>query len=141
MQDTWCLACSEKSWTPKQVIRAYGKRFTIEETFRDIKDYRFGMGMREIHTKSCDRRDAMFFVSALAIAFLTLLGAAGEKADLERTIKPNTVKTRTYSLFNQGSTYYSLLPGMKRQWASALIANFIELLRTQQVTQNVLGII
>lgn len=41
-------------------------------------------------------------LSALACALLTLLGAAGESLGMERDLKANTAKKRTYSLFRQG---------------------------------------
>ncbi|MEI6858437.1 MAG: hypothetical protein V5788_01370 [Shewanella sp.] len=84
----------------------------IETTFRDIKDYRFGMGMSATYTRSPVRRDRLFL---LAIGLLTLLGKAGKDADLEKTIKANTSKTRSYSLFRQGCIYYELLPTMREE--------------------------
>jgi hypothetical protein len=38
----------------------------------------------------------------LACVLLTLRGAAGERLGMERSLKANTVKRRTYSLFSQG---------------------------------------
>lgn len=51
----------------------------------------------------------------------TLLGKAGDSAGLERTIKVNTIKTRTYSFFRQGVIYYQLLPRMKESYARLLM--------------------
>ena len=56
----------------------YGKRWGIEAGFRDIKDLRFGMGLSSMHVSRPDRRDRLLLISALAIAMLSLLGAAGE---------------------------------------------------------------
>ena len=47
--------------------------------FRDIKDMRFGMGLSSMHVSRPDRRDRLLLISALAIAVLSLLGAAGER--------------------------------------------------------------
>ena len=94
-----------------------------------------------MHTRSTDRRDRLFLVSALAIALLTLLGAAGDAVGLERTIKANTSKSRTYSFFRQGCIYYNLLPGMREEWATPLMAKFYELLHEHSVFRNVFGII
>ena len=46
----------------------------IESRFRDIKDYKFGMGMADTHISSTKRRDRLFLFGALAIVLLTLLG-------------------------------------------------------------------
>jgi len=66
---------------------------------------------------------------------------AGEAVGLERTIKANTEKRRTYSLFTQGTIYYGLLPGMKEREAEAMIGKFHELLLQQRVFKKVLGIL
>jgi hypothetical protein len=38
------LATSSSELTGAEVVKLYGKRFTIEETFRETKDQRFGLG-------------------------------------------------------------------------------------------------
>jgi len=141
MKDAWCLAVSDPEAKGAEIINLYAKRWGIETSFRDIKDYKFGMGMAHMHTRSTDRRDRLFLVSALAIALLTLLGAAGDAVGLERTIKANTSKSRTYSFFRQGCIYYNLLPGMREEWATPLMAKFYELLHEHSVFRNVFGII
>ncbi len=139
MKEAWCLVSSREDLSGQEMVEWYGRRWGIESHFRDAKNYRFGMGMGEIHTKSCERRDRLFLVSALAIALLTLLGMAGEAVGLERTIKANTEKRRTYSLFTQGTIYYGLLPGMREKEAEAMIRKFHELLSGQRVFKKILG--
>ena len=139
MKMAWCLVSSREDLKGQEIVEWYGRRWGIESHFRDAKNYRFGMGMGEIHTRSCERRDRLFLVSALAIALLTLLGQAGEAVGLERTIKANTEKRRTYSLFTQGTIYYGLLPGMKEREAEAMIGKFRELLSEQRIFRKILG--
>ena len=141
MKEPWCLAVSDPEAKGAEVVKLYGRRWGVECNFRDIKDYKFGMGMAHMHTRSVERRDRLFLVSALAVALLTLLGAAGDAVGLERTIKANTSKSRTYSFFRQGCIYYSLLPGMREQWAIPLMDKFYELLHEQPVFRQVFGII
>lgn len=141
MKDAWCLATSRVDLKADEIIELYGKRWGIETVFRDIKDYRFGMGMKKVRTESTDRRDRLFLISALAIALLTLLGAAGEAVGLERTIKANTVKTRSYSLWRQGCIYYALLPGMKSDRATLLINKFHDLMSQHRIFKKVFGIL
>ena len=45
MKEAWCLATNRTDLGAAGVVRLYAKRFTIEETFRDIKDNHFGMGL------------------------------------------------------------------------------------------------
>lgn len=141
MKDAWCLASSEEKMSPQELMAFYGKRWGIETSFRDIKDYRFGMGMGKMRTKSAAKRDRLFLVSALAIALLTMLGAAGDEAGLEKTIKVNTSKKRSYSFFSQGCIYYKLLPGVMKEWKQTLLMKFHEVLSRQLVFQHTLGIL
>lgn len=121
------------------MIKHYAKRWTIEPSFRDTKDLRFGMGLSWTHVKRPDRRDKMLFVAALAIVLLTLLGAAGESLGMERLLKANTVKTRTYSLFRQGVLYYRKIPTMKEPQLIALMTRFNEVLMQHASLRAFLG--
>ncbi len=142
MNEAWCLVSSREDLSSEALVGWYGKRWGIESSFKDIKDYKCGMGMKKIHTRSTDRRDRLFLISALAIALLTLLGAAGDALGLERYNKANTEKKkRTYSCFRQGCIYYALLPGMKTERLRVLIRKFSELLAEQAIFRQVLGII
>jgi hypothetical protein len=102
MKETWCLATSRADDTAAEIVAVYGRRFTIEESFRDEKDLRFGLGLAATHISDCGRRDRLLLLSAIAHALLTLLGAAAEAIGYDRLMKANTVKTRTHSLFRQG---------------------------------------
>ncbi|WP_373043974.1 hypothetical protein [Vulgatibacter sp.] len=44
MKDAWCQATSRSDLPASAIVKVYGKRFTIQENFRDTKDLRFGMG-------------------------------------------------------------------------------------------------
>jgi len=112
MKEPWCLATSLEEASGAEVVKLYAGRFTIEESFRDVKDSRFGMGLSSFSIAEPDRRDRLLLLSALACALLTLLGAAGESLGMERYLKANTSKRRTYSLFRQGCMYYKALPNM-----------------------------
>ncbi len=112
MNEPWLLVCSRSDWTGTEVKKRYGRRFTCEETFRDIKDLRFGMGMSWGKVTKLDRRDRMMLLATLAHALLTELGAAGEDAGLDRLLKSNTSRRRPLSQFRQGCRWYELIPSM-----------------------------
>lgn len=141
MKEAWHLASSHGDKTGAETVKLYGKRFTIEESFRDQKNLRFGMGLSETRIGSPERRDRMLLVSAIAISLLTLLGAAGEALGIDKWLKTNTVKTRTLSLLNQGLFHYAALPNMKLERAEALMAKFGEMLREQRVFRETFGLI
>jgi hypothetical protein len=83
----------------------------------------------------------MLLVSAIAIALLTILGAAGEATGLDRTIKTNTVKTRPLSLLNQGLFHDAAVPRMRADRAEALMAKFGEMIREQAIFREIFGLI
>ena len=124
MDEPWCLVASEATIPTRVLIRYYGKRWGIEAGFRDIKDMRFGMGLSSIHVSRPDRRDRLLLISALAIAVLSLLGAAGERIGYDRWLKANTVKRRTHSLFRQGLMLYHHLPNWPEDRVRPLMATF-----------------
>ena len=135
----WCLATSHEQLSAAQVIRLYGRRFTIEEGFRDAKDLRFGMGLSSSHIADPERRDRVLLLSAIACALLTLLGAAGESLGMERSLKANTVKRRTYSLFRQGCMYYQAIPNMLEHRLLPLLERFAQLVSEIPIFQEIFG--
>ncbi|OIN12751.1 IS4 family transposase [Oceanisphaera psychrotolerans] len=141
MKEAWFLASNRRNLSAADALKLYGKRWGIESSFRDIKDYKFGMGMADTHVSSTKRRDRLFLFSALAIVLLTLLGKAGDAAGLEKTIKANTSKTRTYSFFRQGGIYYQMLPKMKEENAIKLLEKFSYYLSQHKLYKRIFGII
>jgi len=139
MKEPWILATNLPNETARQVVKLYGRRFTIEETFRDEKDLRFGMGLRATHIRSAARRDRLLMVLAIAIAFLTLLGAASERAGMDAWLRVNTVKTRTHSLFRQGSYWYRCLPTMRPDWFTLLMDALALVIEEHQEMTHILG--
>ena len=141
MDEPWCLVASEETVPTRVLIRYYGKRWGIEAGFRDIKDMRFGMGLSSIHVSRPDRRDSLLLISALAIAVLSLLGAAGERIGYDRWLKANTVKRRTHSLFRQGLMLYHHLPNWPEDRIRPLMEAFGNMLMEQRVYREVFGVI
>jgi len=141
MKDAWHLATSHGDRTGAEIVELYGKRFTIEETFRDQKNLRFGMGFSDTRIADPDRRDRMLLISAIAISLLTLLGAAGEAIGHDKWLKANTVKKRTVSLLRQGLMHYGALPNMKPDMIEPLMAKFGEMLREQRTFRDIFGLI
>jgi hypothetical protein len=141
MKDAWCLAVGDENAKGAEVVKLYGKRFTIEENFRDSKNLRFGMGLSATRVNSPERRDRLLLLSALAVVLLTLLGAAGEQIGMDRMLKANTVKHRTHSLMFQGSYYYAAIPMMPEKELVMLMTAFSGLVREQLVFRDVFGLI
>jgi hypothetical protein len=141
MKEAWCLATSRADLTAQEVVKLYGKRFTIEETFRDEKDLHFGLGLSATHIKKAERRDRLLFLVAIAHALLTLLGAASEATGLDRTLKANTSKKRTHSLFRQGLYWYQAMPTMRDDWFEQLLTAFDRIVADHRVFREIFAII
>lgn len=129
MKDAWYLATSLRESSKTEIVKLYGRRFTIEETFRDTKDLHFGMGLSATHVRDAARRDRLLLLVAMAHTLLTLLGAASEASGLDRYLKVNTVKRRTHSLFRQGVYWYECIPDMREEWLRRLMNAYDEIVR------------
>ena len=141
MKEPWCLSSSRSDLKPSAIVNLYGRRFTIEERFRDIKDWRFGMGVSAVRMANPHRRDRLLFIVALAQTLLQVLGAAGESLGMDRLLKVNTVKTRVHSLYHQGQTYLQLLPKMPQAEADALLLHFRRLLHEHATVQKLFALL
>lgn len=141
MKEPWCLATNRSDLKAAEIVKLYGKRFTIEETFRDTKDIHFGMGLKATHIGDSSRRDRLLLLGAIAHALLTLLGDAGERAGMDRMLKVNTSKTRQHSLYNQGSFWYDALPNMPVERLATLLAAYDATIREHEFFREIFGII
>src|SRR4051795_1202867 len=127
MKEPWCLVTGNGDATAPRIIALYSKRWRVEPSFRDTKDLRFGLSTVRIGDPQ--RRDRLLLLNAFAVVLLTLLGAAGESLGMDRHLKSNTVKTRSHSLFRQGSMLYDLIPNMPEHRLKPLVDRFAELLQ------------
>lgn len=141
MKEPWCLVTNQSTLKATEIIKGYGKRWSIEPAFRDSKDPHFGMGMSQLRIGSTKRRDRLLLISAIATALLTLLGAAGESLGYDRLLKSNTVKHRVHSLFRQGQMLYELVPNMPSERLLPLMERFGELVNEQRTFTEVFGTI
>lgn len=141
MKEPWCLAASDGEAATAEIVNHYAKRWSIEPSFRDTKDLRFGMGLSATRISEPTRRDRLLLVSAFAIVLLTLLGAAGESLGMDRLLKSNTSKTRTHSLFRQGCMLYELIPTMPEHRFRPLMARYAEFLMEEKTFTGVFGVV
>lgn len=133
MKNDWCIASSRKEISSSEIIKYYSKRWSIECSFRDLKDDRFGFGLENVRTRACDRRDRLLLLGAMAVALLTLLGAAGEAIGYDRYLYSSTAKKRQLSLIRQGLHWYSAIPNMKEERLIPLINSFVKIIQEQVI--------
>jgi hypothetical protein len=140
MKEAWCLAVGGGTFTGATAVQGYARRFTIEESFRDTKDPRYGLGVSATHVHDVKRRDRLLLICAMAMTLLTVLGAAGESLGMDRMLKANTVKTRTHSLFREGCQYYAAIPAMQQAPLTPLVQRFVEYLLAQPLFVQAFGL-
>lgn len=141
MKEPWCLATSLTTVDAKAMIAMYSRRWGIECSFRDAKDWHFGMGMSATRISTPARRDRLWLIAALAIVLLTVLGAAGEAIGHDRHLRTSTAKRRVHSLFRQGVMYYQLIPTMPDTRLRPLMQKFDELIQSHQLLKAGFGLI
>lgn len=72
--DPWLLAVSPTlDLTPAQVAAIYARRMQIEQSFRDLKSHRYGVGFEDSLTRTGDRLATLLLILALAsfVAWIT----------------------------------------------------------------------
>jgi hypothetical protein len=141
MKEPWCLVTGNGDATAPQIIALYSKRWRVEPSFRDTKNLRFGLGLSTVRIGDPQRRDRLLLLNAFAVVLLTLLGAAGESLGMDRHLKSNTVKTRSHSLFRQGSMLYDLIPNMPENRLKPLVERYAELLHQSRVVSETFAIV
>jgi hypothetical protein len=141
MKEPWRLAASDGTLAAPAIIKLYSKRWTIEPSFRDSKDLRFGMGMSALRINDPQRRDRLLLLNAFAILLLTIWGAAGESLGMDRQLRTSTVKRRVHSLFRQGCLLYDLIPNMPEARLRPLIERYGEFLRQNAAFSEAFGFV
>jgi hypothetical protein len=139
MKEPWLLVCDAVLDDTREIIALYDRRFSIEETFRDQQDPRFGLGLDQVRIGTPEKRDRLLLLAAMAQALLTLLGAAGEACGLDKGLSKTGVKRRVYSLFRQGTTWFVLLPTMRPDRRERLMTAFEDLIRQHHALSELLG--
>jgi len=96
-REPWLLATSlklDERIAPRRIINAYRTRMQIEESFRDLKSVRFGLGFEASRAFTVERIAMLLLVALLATFIAWLLGACVEAAGQHRRYQANTVKSR-----------------------------------------------
>jgi len=75
-KEPWLLATSlpVTSTLSKRLVKLYSMRMQIEEAFRDIKSYRYGVGLELSQTRDLQRMQILMMIGMLVTLVLWLLG-------------------------------------------------------------------
>lgn len=95
-REPWLLAVSPKldHLSAQAVVAVYAQRMQIEESFRDLKSERFGLGFSANRTTQKDRLGVLLLVGCLAAFVLRLIGEVGKAKQLDFQFQSNTRRSR-----------------------------------------------
>ncbi len=87
----------------QQIVNIYQSRMQIEESFRDNKNQRIGLSLKETKSLDTQRLQVLLLLVTLATLALWLIGKTATQQGLHQNYQANTVRTRPIlSLFNLG---------------------------------------
>jgi len=102
--DPWLLATNLPTHRTlsKQVVGIYRQRMQIEESFRDMKSTRFGLGFEQSKSTTTSRLTILMLLTTLASLILILSGMALFISGKSRRFKANTETRQTLSFQTLG---------------------------------------
>lgn len=103
-KEPWMLATNlPKKYNTTQIINNYKKRMQIEESFRDIKNPRYGLSSRSIETRCIYRWGVLMLLAAIAQITLWIIGVIAHSQGFQKVFQSNTVKDKkVFSYFYLG---------------------------------------
>lgn len=95
VREPWLLASSlAEDFHPRQIINIYRKRMKIEESFRDMKSSRYGLGLGLTKVKKPLRLKVMLLITMLTNFIACFLGLAIELKKKHYEFQANSIKNR-----------------------------------------------
>lgn len=93
-KEPWLLATSLTSYSAKKIINIYKLRMQIEQGFRDIKNQRQGLCLRETRSTTAQRLSILLLIAALATFIICVYGHASQLLKLQYSYQTNSIKYR-----------------------------------------------
>lgn len=95
-REPWLLAVSPKlsHLSAQAVVAVYAQRMQIEESFRDLKSARFGLGFSASRSTQKNRLSVLLLIACLASFVLRLIGEVGKARQMEFKFQSNTRRSR-----------------------------------------------
>lgn len=104
-RDPWLLvtSLSKKECNARKAVKIYESRMQIEESFRDLKNYRNGFALRASRSKCTKRFDILILISTIATYILWLVGLACKRKNYHYGLQTNSIKHKdVLSIFTIG---------------------------------------
>ncbi|RCX09269.1 IS4 family transposase [Extensimonas vulgaris] len=102
-REPWLLACSPSlaHLSAQAIVKLYAQRMRIEQSFRDLKSERLGLGLSATRSRSGKRLEVLLLIGHLAGWLLRLLGECAQQRQMQRYFqstgrsKPKEISTLT----------------------------------------------
>jgi hypothetical protein len=89
---------------PSLVVSLYKTRMQIEQSFRDLKNLRWGWSLRHCLSRTKQRIELLLLIGAIASVVVQFIGIAAEQRNLHFRHQANTIRhRRTLSFFVLGT--------------------------------------
>lgn len=118
-REPWLLASSMglAHLGAQAIVKLYGQRMRIEQSFRDLKNPRVGMGLSSARSRERMRLEMLLLLAHLASFVLRLIGEAAKQQQLElqfqstnrRQRREISVMTLARRLIDEGSHWLNML--------------------------------
>jgi hypothetical protein len=84
-REPWLLACSPglNVLNAAAIIAIYAKRMQIEQSFRDLKNERLGLGFSAARSHSAKRLEVLLLIAHLSSWMMRLIGECAQKCHME----------------------------------------------------------
>jgi hypothetical protein len=104
-KEPWILASSlpKSDFNPEQIVHLYSLRMQIEQSFRDLKNSKYGFSFKNTLTRSVSRLNALLLIVAIVNFTVWAVGVLAEQKQWHIKCQSNTSKKRTLSLFYLGT--------------------------------------
>ena len=117
-----------------KVMQCYRTRMQIEQSFRDIKNTRMGLSLRQTRSRSKERLGNLLLVGMLASICIWLIGRLAEQQKQQYQFQANSVKDkRVLSLFFLG---LECLKHNCVRWSSKQLKHCLSLLQEDILAQS-----
>jgi len=103
-KEPWILATNlPEKFSTTQILNFYKKRMQIEESFRDLKSHRFGIGARYACTDCIERWGVKMLLAAIVQIIYWVIGVIAHSQNFQKHFQANTVKDKKiFSYFYLG---------------------------------------
>jgi hypothetical protein len=93
-REAWLIATSLQGYSSKTIINYYALRMQIEESFRDVKNARYGLSLEFVGSRTVQRLTVLMILAHLVYTILFILGRTIETKNLHYQFQSNSTKNR-----------------------------------------------